>query len=375
MHDNFESSFINICNENLLKTESLFVSQKEQWLSDFEKHFISICTEIVRLQNEANLAAISYIEYTMLYTNFISRNYKAEVWVYGDDHYCDKCQCMVGEYDISFLFSYFDELWESLISERKRYINKVSAKDVVECMLRALPSFYSYLASIVRFAIIDCIDEKPFTNIVKNDMFELNVGDYMAKTKPVYTLNRSREAATLVKQFMGRMSQNTFEDCSELDFSGCSFKNMKFLCVQFRNSILNNVKFNSSVLLGSSFYGAQMENSSLYYCAINGVTFSYAQLKNADFKYASGNPGLPKPGKWWHAGHLPVNFCNADLTNADFYCASLKGADFRNATLTGANFAEAVLDNAIFSTRALPLSEEQMSKIIIDQDSSTLLCK
>ncbi|MCL2153367.1 MAG: hypothetical protein FWH57_10505, partial [Oscillospiraceae bacterium] len=84
------------------------------WVSWRQVH-----TQVVKIQATLDIPAISYLEYTMLYTNFINRRYITEVWVYGDKGYLDKNQYMLGEYDISFLFIYFDELWDKLLTARK----------------------------------------------------------------------------------------------------------------------------------------------------------------------------------------------------------------------------------------------------------------
>jgi len=285
----------------------------------------------------------------MLYANFVNRRYTAEVWVYGDNWYCDKNQRMVGEYDISFLFGYFDELWDKLLSARKRYVGKVTAQEVAAFMLEILPDFYSYLINIARFAITDCIDKKPFIDIAKNEAFRVNVGDYKAKTEPVFTVSKNKDAVALAKWFEERLeNEYCFEDYSGLDFSGRSFTHTEFRYSQFRDSNLNNVSLENSALIGASFRRARMENCRLDNCSIYEADFSYAILRNASFVSARGRAGLPNEKEWRHVGFLPVNFRHADLTNADFRWANLTGADFTGAILTDADFTGAILDGAGF---------------------------
>lgn len=347
------ADFINLSaairNEYLLKTEVLVAAQNQQRLADFAGHFQSVCAEIVKLQNEASLPAISYIDYTMLYTNFIARKYVAEVWVYGHDWYCDKSQRMVGEYDLSFLFAYFDELWNKLLTTRKRYVGKVTAQDVKTIMVQTLPDFYSYFVKIVRSAVKGLIDQKPFTDIAKNETFRLSVGDYMAKTKPVYAENKNKDAEALAEWFEEQLEKEyAFNDYSRLDFSGRSFMSAKFHYALFRYSCMNKVSFRYSVLNGVNFYKAQMEDCCLENCSIYEADFSYAILKNANFINAYGPAGLPNEKEWRHAGFLPISFRYADLTNVDFRGADLTGADFTGAILDGAILDDTILDGAIF---------------------------
>ncbi|MCL2152244.1 MAG: pentapeptide repeat-containing protein [Oscillospiraceae bacterium] len=343
------------------------MAQKQNFFSTFAEHFRATCDEILQLQKNAAVSAVSHIEYTMLYTNFASRRYVATIMVYGKDRYCDKNQRMVGEYDISPLFVYFNELWEKLLSERRRYGGSVSAKDVNSCMVKALPSFYSYLFCIARFATRDSVHEKPFTDIAKNDVFRLSVGDYMVKNEPVYVRSTNKDAATIAAWFEGLYPYDySFLDSEELDFSGCSFVTGKLKHVQFNKSILTESIFDNATLRGANFRGAQMGKSRLDFATIHEADFSHADLKDASLRSVRGGSGLSNPKKWQHVGYHPVSFRNADLTNVDFCSAYLRGADFRGAILSDVNFTDAVLDDAVFSTTELSLSDEQKTKIIVD---------
>jgi uncharacterized protein YjbI with pentapeptide repeats len=349
MLEDFLTKADKLRNEYLLKTEALFVSNKQAWFAAFAEHFLNVCNEIQKLQAESALSAISYLEYTMLHANFINRQYIAEVCVYGDESYLDKRQCIVGSYDVSFLFVYFDKLWDELLSLRKRFVGQVSSLDVTECMMNVLPDFYSYLASIARFAVAECLDKKQFTGIIKNEEFSVNVGDYMAATETIYTENKDKDAGKLAKWFYKQIENAySFGDYSGLDFSGCIFKHTDFRYASFRNSSLKDASLAGSSLEGASFRKASMEGCVLDNCTIFEADFSNAVLKNASFVNVQAKAGLPDEEDWEFVGFLPVSFRNADLTNANFTGANLKGADFSGAVLSGTDFTNVVLDGAIF---------------------------
>jgi len=99
----------------------------------------------------------------------------------------------IGNYDISFLLIYYDQLWEELLELRKRYVGKVSANEVTVYMLDSLAEFYSYFARLVREAIVYCVKTESFAGIGKNEKFAINVGDYMAETETVFILEQNRE--------------------------------------------------------------------------------------------------------------------------------------------------------------------------------------
>ena len=349
MNDKFNTRAISLLTEALLKTEALFNANKANWFADFTAHFQKTCIQIRQCQSEASLPAITYLDYSMLYTNFIIRRYVAEIFVYNDNSYLDKSQRLIGEYDVSFMFVHFDKLWERLLDEKKRYAGKVKAWEITAFMIEALPSFFSYLANVARFAIKGYPDAIPLDEINKNNVFRVNIGGYMSKPENVYTAKKNKDAKVLVKWFGERLENAyTFDDYSELDFSGQSFKLTDFRYSQFRFSLLNDVNLKDCALIGVNFHKAYMSNCCLESCSIYEADFSNAILRNVSFVNAHGRAGLPDENEWRHVGFLPVNFRNADLTGANFTGANLSGADFTGADLTNADFTDATLDNAIF---------------------------
>jgi len=237
---------------------------------------------------------------------------------------------------------------------RKQFVGKVNALEVKSFMMDALTDFYSYLTNIARFAIVDCLDKKPYTDIVKNEEFRVNVGDFMADTEPVFIEDNKKDAKTLIESFsIGLNCEFSYNDYSGLDFSGCLFPFSDFCYTQFRNSMMNNASFEASSIIGANFRKACMEYCCFSSCAINEADFSYSILKNASFNSARGRAGLPDEEEWEHVSFLPVNFRYADLTNVDFKWADLTGADFTGAILDGADFTGAILDGAIFTDAKL----------------------
>jgi len=350
MNEDFQARAEIKRNEYLLETEELFVANKDRWLADFAVHFQDICNQIQKSQADSVLSAISYLEYTMLYTNFLNRRYIADIFVYGDKSYLDRDQRFIGSYDISFLFVFFDQLWDALITLRRRYPGLVPAPEITAFMMETLPDFYSYLANIARLAIGEYLDKSPFAKIAKNEEFMINVGDYMAKTEPVYCAKKTKNADELAVWFSEQLADKyIFGDYSGLDFSEKSFVYTDFRYSRFQDSKLNKANLEGSALIGANFRNALMEECRLDNCSINEADFSHASLKNASFKNAWAKVGLMDEKKWRFVGFLPVIFRNADLTGADFSGANLKGADFSGARLTDANFSGAITDEAVFT--------------------------
>ena len=354
LHIEFMELAAALRNEYLLKTEALFVAKRRQWFSEFAVHFQSICEKAVKMQGERVLPAISYLDYAMLYTNFVNRHFTLEVWAYGSEWYKDEGQLMVGEFDASFLFAYFDELWDKLLSARKRYVGKVTVQEVAALMMDALPDFCSYFTNIARFAIAGHAGKSPFAEIAKGETFQIGVGEYMAGTEPVYTESKNKDAAELASWFEKRLEgEYVAQDCTGLDFSDKEFQGTDFRYVQFCRSRFDHASLQGAELIGANFREARMEKCCLDNCFINEADFSYATLKGASFAGAQGRAGLPDAEKWQFVGFLPVSFRYADLTGASFKGADLAGAGFTGAVLNGADFTGAALDGTDFTGAAL----------------------
>ena len=345
MHDSFVSFAMISKNESLLKTEALFVCERNRGIASFTEHFYEVCVNIIKKQGQSLIHALSSLEYTMLFTNIMERRYIAEVWAYGDYGYLDKHQCLVGEFDVTFLFVFFDELWNKLLSARKMYVGKVSAKEITGFMLKAIPDFYSYFVKIVRSAIKDCTDDKMFIDIVKNEVFRVTVGDYMKRTAAVFILHKNIDMEAIGEC---TTQEYAFRDYSYIDLSGYDFNNTDFQFSKCCGSILNYTVFNDSILHGVSFTKAQMNNCQMGKCVIFEADFSYAKLNGASLVNTLGYSGLPEENEWSQAGFLPVMFYKADLTDANLQWANLSGADFKNANLTRVDFKFANLVGADF---------------------------
>jgi uncharacterized protein YjbI with pentapeptide repeats len=330
--------------EYLLKTEELVVKNKKRWFAFFEELLHDGCNKILELQDRPEAPAIASLEYTMLYDNFINRQYLTDLFVYGEKLYADKTQRFISSYDISDLFIHFDKLWNDLLALRKRYVGKVSAQDVTSFMLQTLPEFYAFLQGIARFAVADLADKRPFTNIIKSEKFVVNIGDFMAKTHTVYTewKNNNELAVWLVNN---PENVTILGDYSGLDFSGIDLSQLDLSYTQFRGSTLVETNFYGSILTGANFRNANMKGCYIEECSILEADFSYANLMNASFMYAEPEI-LTVEKELKFPRLLPTCLHCADLTDADFNGANLVGADFSGAVLTGADFTGANLTGA-----------------------------
>ncbi len=80
-------------NQKLFELEDLYQNQFDTYAPVFQKHFQSICETIRSMQNNGELGELSYLEYTLLYTNLIHAEHTAQVRAYDNRWYFDPHRC------------------------------------------------------------------------------------------------------------------------------------------------------------------------------------------------------------------------------------------------------------------------------------------
>lgn len=323
-------------NQKLFELEDLYQKRFHEYSPIFQNHFKSTCETIIRLQRQKELGEISYLEYTLLYTSLIQKKTVAEIRVYDHNWYFDPKQRAIGDFDLSFLLLKYKELWNELMSCRKRFAGAVTAQETVAFLLSCANQFCKYIASVFRFSILECVESEPFLSIQRAEKFEINVGEYMAYTETIYKENQRRTSASALDWFSKRERyEYAFEDFTGLDFSGADLSEIDLRFSDLRRSTLVGTDFQDSMLFGTRFCYANLRDADFRYCELHESDFTGADLTNARFTAAKAYCGVPDPSKWIITGYRPVSFKNANLTNADFTRTRIHDADFTGAILDG----------------------------------------
>lgn len=337
-------------NQKLFEMEELYQNHLEEYLPVFQSHFKTICEAVIRLQKSGLLGEISYLEYTLLFTDLVRGKETAEVRVYNDDWYFDPGQRAVGSFDFSFLFTKYRELWTELMSGRKRFAGAVTAKEAVSFLLSCASQFYKYVVSVFRFSILACVESEPFLSIRRADEFEVNVGEYMAYTETIYKENRLRNSKEALTWFSMREEyEYAFEDFTGLDFSGADLSEIDLRYSDLRYTSLIGTNFQDAMLFGARFCHANLQEADLRYCQMHEADFTGADLTNARFTAARAFRGVPNHSKWVITGYRSTSFKDANLTNADFTRTRICDADFTGAVMNGAIIEQKQLDQFALS--------------------------
>ena len=126
----FEEYAINLKNKKLFEMEEIYKTHFKEIAPYVQRHFKEICENIIKMQQTGDLEEISYLEYTLLYTNILQKKEIAEVRIYNGQWYFDDRQFIVGSFDFSGLFVKYNELCSMLMSYRKKFADEVSAQEV-----------------------------------------------------------------------------------------------------------------------------------------------------------------------------------------------------------------------------------------------------
>lgn len=349
----------------LFEMDTIYQEHLDEYIPVFQDHFRQMCEAVCRLQAEKEIGEISYLEYTFLFTNLIQKKEIAEVRIYNDDWYFDAGQRVVGSFEYSFVFTKYRELWNEIMSSRKRFAGAVTAQEAISFLLTCASVFYRYVASIFRYSILPCVEAEPFLSMQRADEFEVNVGEYMAYTEAVYKENRARTSADALDWFLLREEfAYAFEDFSGLDFSGADLSEIDLRYSDLRRTALDGTDFQDSLLYGTRFCNASLRGADLRYCQIHEADFSGADLTDARFCAAKGYRGVPDTENWTLTGFRPINFQNANLTRADFCRTKIRDADFTGAVMDGTKIDRRSLD-------AFALSPEQLRAIEMIDGNNT----
>ena len=335
MTEEFKKYADQLKTQKLFETEELYQNQLDEYIPIFQNHFKNICEAVIKLQKNDALGEISYLEYTLLFTNLIHGKEIAEVRVYDDNWYFDPRQHAVGSFDFSFLFVKYRELWTELMSSRKRF-SKVTAQDTVSFLLSCASQFYKYIVSAFRFSILGCVDTESFLSMRRANEFEINVGEYMAYTEAIYKENRLRNSKDVLDWFAMREEyEYAFEDFTGLDFTGADLSEIDLRYSDLRRTTLVGTNFQDAMLFGTRFSYADLRGADLRYCQLHESDFTGADLTNAQFTAARAYRGVPDYSQWIITGYRSVSFKNANLTNADFTRTRIRDADFTGAVMNG----------------------------------------
>lgn len=364
-----ESIYQKYIEDCLLNTEHLFQEKKQLLKNTFLKSFEEICKNIQQWQEKKQGVELGYLIYTLLRTNLIRQDYYYVVKGYDKNWYFGIEPIDFGVYDVTDLFTFYENLNQQFQKESKSYLSKLKPIQMETKLLKEIQKWNEYVASLVRYSILEGIELPSYQAIQKADTFSVYVGEYLDLVQPIYIEKKFPYTKEEQKKIWNDKKEGR---CCFENFYGASFpqingrgKELSYFDGRKGNWVQSN--FQESHLMSSWFCSSDLQHAKFDDAQIQEANFSFANLTRATFQRCKGNIGLSEEKKWTKAGYTEVIFRYANLKEVDFSDAQLEGADFCNAIFSETCFLRTNLRYAKINKKEqekLLLTEEQKNQII-----------
>ena len=228
---------------------------KEQFLFELKK----VCKSIEQYCADEDYKP-HFLVFHLLRTRILEHNYQYEVKIYNEEWYLEE-GIYVGEFNVEFIYYRYEKLWNELMSERLRYVRKISEADIQFIMLETLGEFHLYIIRILRENIMEVIHTEEYISLTKGNRFVIKTGEYLEIGDFVFVEEKYKDYAKLVEWLDEQKEgdEYTFEDFSGIALKDKQYANLDLRYVNFSDASFENVTFRNCKLEGARFDGCDME--------------------------------------------------------------------------------------------------------------------
>lgn len=294
--------------EILSQLDSEYEKNSQKW----KQEFLDVADAILKKLPQAAKTMGEppcYLMFQLLRTEAVHRKFQYQIIIYGEQYFLEE-ELLLGEWNPSFVYSFYDVLWERLLLAYPKYIMKLSEADVESVMMDVLPCFEAFMVRLMCDARNEMIGLKSYQAAPKGREFMVQCGEYFEVCKPVHREVKEKEERKLLKAIQKKKDPETykFRDYRNMDFSDYEYIRYDFI--------------------GTDFTGSRFERVHM-----NLVKLKWARMNDCDLTEAV--------------------FENCNMEEVDFTGAKVTGTVFRNTFLTGAVFTEEQVTQIGFSEKQL----------------------
>lgn len=335
MDENFLKEYRSIKNKALLETNRYFFDHIEEIAKSIGESLAAACDHIREIQQKG-YGAVEYLEFTMLRTRLIRHDYQFPIMVYGSGWYADQGQLQAGEINGEPIFSFYEDMIQTLSKLVKKYQTKLPARYLLTCMCETAELFWEYAAMACQWAVMGFTPEG--MNITED--FRIRACEYMGFGKVCWRRLPEMTNGQLKDWFDKREKDiYKYRDFRGRDFSGWNFSGLDLTSSDFSGCKLENCSFQGADLTGAWFCGSNMKGACLRKAWVPGARFDRADLREADLKSAYSTSRINRD-LWMRPDNFAASFKRADLRGADFNFSAIDQADFTEALMEGVIFHE-----------------------------------
>lgn len=180
--------------KNYVKTESSVKMQKlkvysennkDILIDDFVESFRRICVKIKDMQDKGEKGEIGYITYSLLRTNIMEGKLVYLIEAFNRIWFFDRIECQE-EYDVRWAYQFLDEFEAELIEKSKPYLNKIGMPDIERVKLKEIALYNNVVIELAKEAILNASEIKEFSDILKEDVIEIRIGEYKRPSEVIY---------------------------------------------------------------------------------------------------------------------------------------------------------------------------------------------
>lgn len=327
----------------------------EQRIEECIQKFREYCRDIRQKQVQGQKGSISYITYSMLRTSWLERHpvYLVEA---ADEYWVFDADQVQFEWDISWAFSYWNDLQQQRQAEAIEQQLPLSEAGLEQMMLDAAAEFHTLMVNMLRLAMKRAVHTPEFQALDRAETFEIRAGEYLDQSISVYKEDRRERDNREVKAWLASKEAHEYgyQALTELDLAEGDYSRLDFRYTAFRRMQMENSRLQYCVLVGTEWRDSLLQGADFTFSLIHGADFSGCSLRNAVLDRVMGSVNDSDSWlEWEPLGFSGVNFTAVSLQGASFRAAQLQGAVFKDALLQQASFIHADLASACFENADL----------------------
>ncbi|OPZ94413.1 MAG: hypothetical protein BWY74_00587 [Firmicutes bacterium ADurb.Bin419] len=167
------------------KLKSYYENNKNTLKDDFIESFRRICVKIKDLQERGKKGKIGYITYSLLRTNIMEGKLVYLIEGFNRLWFFDREECQE-EYDVSWAYKFLDEFEAELVEKSKFYLNKITKPDIERFKLKETALYNNLIVEFAKEAMHGASELEELSGILKEEIFEVRVGEYKGASEVVY---------------------------------------------------------------------------------------------------------------------------------------------------------------------------------------------
>lgn len=279
----YEEKVTPVLQEYLTMFSDDYDKNREKW----KKQWIALLENQVIQALEERQMQMSYLHFHLLRTRLLCGDYRYAVNCYDEDWYL-KEPVKLADWDVSFVYQYFQKFRERLDREYKQLDIRLCEVDV-ECFLMwSVKEFHAYIVKLLRYSRLSLFQSEFYRRnqvMEERGIFHLLSGEYFDFCEFIYKETMNTDRKELVEQILDRRQEDTynFNDFRGICLENGTLEQYEFQYSNFTGAHFRNVIFLECDLKGAVFREATFENVRFERCNLTEAIFMDGDFEDVDF--------------------------------------------------------------------------------------------